>query len=39
MSEHILVPIDFSDATDAVVAKALGAKMWLIHCDSLTSQL
>jgi len=37
MSENILVPIDFSGATDAVVAKAaqltkaLGAKTWLIH--------
>ena len=46
MSENILVPIDFSDATDAVaakatqLAKALGAKMWLIHTgDSLTSNL
>ncbi|MDP6044290.1 MAG: universal stress protein [Phycisphaerae bacterium] len=37
MSENILAPIDFSDATDAVVAKAaqlakaLDAKIWLIH--------
>ena len=37
MSENILAPIDFSDVTDAVVAKAaklakaLGAKIWLIH--------
>ena len=37
MPENILVPIDFSDVTDAVVAKAtqlakaLGAKIWLIH--------
>jgi nucleotide-binding universal stress UspA family protein len=37
MSENILTPIDFSDATDAVVAaasqlaKALDAKVWLIH--------
>lgn len=37
MSENILVPIDFSDVTDAVIArasqlaKALGAKVWMIH--------
>ena len=37
MSENILAPIDFSDVTDAVVAKAaqlakaLDAKVWLIH--------
>ncbi len=37
MSENILAPIDFSDVTDKVVAaasklaKALDAKVWLIH--------
>ncbi len=37
MPDNILVPIDFSDVTDAVIAKAahlakaLGAKVWLIH--------
>ena len=37
MAENILAPIDFSDVTDAVIAKtaqlakALGAKIWLIH--------
>jgi len=37
MSNNILAAIDFSDVTDAVVAraaqlaKALGAKVWLIH--------
>jgi len=37
MSKNILAPIDFSDVTDAVVAKtaqlakALDAKVWLIH--------
>jgi len=37
MPENILVPIDFSDVTDAVIAKAahlakaLSAKIWLIH--------
>ena len=37
MSNNILAPIDFSDVTNAVVdhaallARALGAKVWLIH--------
>ena len=37
MSNNILAPIDFSDVTDAVIAKtaqlakALDAKVWLIH--------
>ena len=37
MSENILAAIDFSNVTDAVIArgeqlaKALGAKIWLIH--------
>ncbi|MDP6636898.1 MAG: universal stress protein [Phycisphaerae bacterium] len=37
MSQNILAPIDFSDVTDAVIAKAaqlakaMDAKIWLIH--------
>jgi nucleotide-binding universal stress UspA family protein len=37
MPENVLVPVDFSEVTDAVLAtatrlaKALGAKAWLIH--------
>lgn len=37
MANEILVPVDFSDVTDAVLAeaarlgKAFGAKLWLIH--------